>query len=65
MNFGSFDNVDDALDLLNKTKFPYLLIFSQSKNVFRMHSNLGDSKDNVVKLLKSEKMEEIIEYNEP
>lgn len=63
-SFGSFDNVEDAIELLEKTKFPYVLVYSQSNDVFRVKSSLGTDKNKVIKLIRSKQMKEIIEYNE-
>lgn len=62
--FGSLDNLEDAIDLLNKTQQPYVLVFGQTDDKFRVCSSLGDSKDKVIGLMKSKEMKQIIDYNE-
>ena len=47
MSFGSFDNVEDALDMLDKTDFPYLLILPNRETTFLLYSNLGSYNGNV------------------
>ena len=55
MSFGSFDNVEDALDLLDKSSFPYLLLLPNRKNAFLIYSNLGGyvNNDTMIDLLES------------
>jgi hypothetical protein len=55
MSFGSFDNVEDALEILDKSSFPYLLLLPNRKNTFLIYSNLGGyiNNDTMIDLLES------------
>lgn len=55
MTFGSLDNVEDALDQLDRDDFPYLFFMAQGDEACRIYSNLGEESQNI------ETMREMIE----
>lgn len=61
MNFGSLDNVEDALDALDDAEFPYMVFVAQGEEACRFYSNLGDNAGVMREMIESGAMQVLLQ----